>query len=73
MNVPINFKLMLALLITLFSTAQLGCTAILGAYVGRILTQVKGRPLFVISEQVASPFRFGLAPPVAGEAHTGRR
>ena len=59
----------LALLITLFSTAQLGCTAILGAYVGRILTQVKGRPLFVISEQVASPFRVGLSAPVAVEVN----
>jgi dolichol-phosphate mannosyltransferase len=52
----------LAFLITLFSTAQLATLAILGAYVGRIFTQVKGRPLFIVDKRVGSPFRVGLSP-----------
>ena len=52
----------LALLITVFSTAQLTCTAILGSYVGRIFMQSKGRPLYLIEEVVRSPLPIGLAP-----------
>jgi hypothetical protein len=37
-----------------FSTMQLACLGILGAYVGRIFQQVKGRPLYMIDEVVSS-------------------
>ncbi|MDP3196648.1 MAG: glycosyltransferase family 2 protein [Tabrizicola sp.] len=43
----------LALLVILFSTAQLTCLAILGEYVGRAYMQTKGRPLFLIEEVVS--------------------
>jgi glycosyltransferase involved in cell wall biosynthesis len=42
----------LALIQVFFGVGQLGCVAIMGAYVGRIYTQVKGRPLFMIDEVV---------------------
>jgi dolichol-phosphate mannosyltransferase len=45
----------LALLIVFFSVGQLGCLAIIGAYVGRIFMQVKGRPLYMIRTVVAGP------------------
>ncbi len=48
----------LALILVFFGVGQLGCLAIIGAYLGRIYTQVKGRPLFMIDEvvgQVAAP------------------
>jgi dolichol-phosphate mannosyltransferase len=38
-----------------FGVGQLGCLAIMGAYLGRIYMQVKGRPLFLIDEVVANP------------------
>jgi polyisoprenyl-phosphate glycosyltransferase len=42
----------LALIQVFFGTGQLGCLAIIGAYLGRIYTQVKGRPLFMVDEVV---------------------
>ena len=42
----------LALIQVFFGVGQLGCLAIMGAYVGRIYTQVKGRPLFMVDEVV---------------------
>ena len=57
----------LALIMVFFSTVQLACLGILGAYVGRILQQVKGRPLYLIDEIVSSEAVSG-----AGEA-TPRR
>ncbi|MGC1305376.1 MAG: glycosyltransferase family 2 protein [Caulobacteraceae bacterium] len=42
----------LALITVFFGVGQLGCIAIIGAYLGRIYTQVKGRPLFMIDEVV---------------------
>jgi polyisoprenyl-phosphate glycosyltransferase len=44
----------LALLIVAFSTAQLGCLAVISMYLGRIFIQVKQRPLFLVSEIAAS-------------------
>ncbi len=44
----------LALIMIFFSTMQLACLGILGAYVGRIFQQVKGRPLYMIDEIVSS-------------------
>ncbi len=44
----------LALIVIFFSTVQLACLGILGAYVGRIFLQVKGRPLYLIDEVVSS-------------------
>jgi polyisoprenyl-phosphate glycosyltransferase len=44
----------LALIMIFFSTVQLACLGILGAYVGRILLQVKGRPLYMIDDIVSS-------------------
>jgi dolichol-phosphate mannosyltransferase len=40
----------LALIMIFFSTTQLACLGILGAYVGRIFQQVKGRPLYMVDE-----------------------
>lgn len=40
----------LAVITVFFSTMQLACVGILGAYVGRIFLQVKGRPLFLIGQ-----------------------
>lgn len=62
----------LALIIIFFSTMQLACLGILGAYVGRIFQQVKGRPLFLIDDVVASDFVAGGLPPLSapeGRAH----
>jgi dolichol-phosphate mannosyltransferase len=44
----------LALIMVFFGSSQLGCLAIIGAYLGRIHTQVRGRPLYVINEIVTS-------------------
>ncbi len=44
----------LALIMVFFGVGQLGCLAIIGAYLGRTYMQVKGRPLFMIDEVVAS-------------------
>jgi dolichol-phosphate mannosyltransferase len=44
----------LALIMIFFATVQLACLGILGAYVGRIFLQVKGRPLYLVDEVVAS-------------------
>jgi glycosyltransferase involved in cell wall biosynthesis len=44
----------LALIMIFFSTMQLACLGILGAYVGRIFQQVKGRPLYMIDEIVTA-------------------
>ncbi len=40
----------LALIMVFFGISQLGCLAIIGAYVGRTYMQIKGRPLFLIDE-----------------------
>jgi dolichol-phosphate mannosyltransferase len=40
----------LALMMVFFGISQLGCLAIIGAYVGRTYMQLKGRPLFLIDE-----------------------
>ena len=42
----------LALIVVFFGVGQLGCTAIVGAYVGRIFMQIKGRPLYLIQRVV---------------------
>jgi len=42
----------LALINVFFGVGQLGCLAIIGAYVGRIFMQVKGRPLYMVSKIV---------------------
>ncbi|HTK36676.1 MAG TPA: glycosyltransferase family 2 protein [Caulobacteraceae bacterium] len=44
-----------ALITVFFGIGQFGCLAIIGAYLGRIYMQVKGRPLYLIDEVVASP------------------
>ena len=45
----------LALIMAFFGVGQLGCLAIIGAYLGRTYMQVKGRPLFLIDEIAAAP------------------
>ncbi len=42
----------LALIQVFFGVGQLGCLAIIGAYLGRIYTQVKGRPLFMVDDVI---------------------
>jgi dolichol-phosphate mannosyltransferase len=44
----------LALITVFFGIGQFGCLAVIGAYVGRTYMQVKGRPLYLIEEVVAS-------------------
>ncbi len=44
-----------ALITVFFGVGQLACLAIFGAYLGRMYTQLKGRPLFLIDEITASP------------------
>lgn len=44
----------MALITVFFGISQLGCLAIMGAYLGRIYMQVKGRPLYLVNEVVAS-------------------
>ena len=44
----------LALISVFFGVGQLGCLAIIGAYLGRVYMQVKGRPLYLIDEIVNS-------------------
>lgn len=57
----------LALITVFFGIGQLGCLAIIGAYLGRIYMQVKGRPLYVVDEVIAS------SQPEVGEERDGRR
>jgi hypothetical protein len=45
----------LALMVVFFGVGQLGCLAIIGAYVGRLYQQAKGRPLYMIDELVSRP------------------
>lgn len=47
----------LALISVFFGVGQLGCLAIMGAYLGRTYMQVKGRPLYLIDEIASSPDR----------------
>jgi glycosyltransferase involved in cell wall biosynthesis len=65
----------LALISVFFGVANLGCLAIMGAYVGRTFMQVKGRPLFLIDEIVTSPPAAELAadpaPAAAADVHAG--
>ena len=42
----------LALIIIFFSTVQFACLGIMGAYLGRIFMQVKGRPLYLVDEEI---------------------
>jgi glycosyltransferase involved in cell wall biosynthesis len=51
----------LAILIAFFSTAQMGCLAVLSVYIGRIFVEVKRRPLFLVEEIVASDARLALS------------
>ncbi len=53
----------LALIVAIFSTAQLASLAVLSVYVGRIFTQVKNRPLYLIDQMVKSEASVGLATP----------
>ncbi|HEX7887268.1 MAG TPA: glycosyltransferase family 2 protein [Phenylobacterium sp.] len=45
----------LALMTAFFGIGQFACMAIIGAYLGRVFVQVKGRPLFYVDEIVGSP------------------
>jgi dolichol-phosphate mannosyltransferase len=45
----------LALIVIFFGVGQLGCLAIIGAYVGRIFMQIKGRPLYLIQSVIRAP------------------
>ena len=58
----------LALITVFFGVSQLGCLAILGAYLGSTYMQVKGRPLYLI-DQVVGP----MAPGSEGAGTDGRR
>jgi dolichol-phosphate mannosyltransferase len=43
-----------ALITIFFGVAQLGCLAIMGAYLGRTYMQVKARPMYMIDEITSS-------------------
>jgi dolichol-phosphate mannosyltransferase len=45
----------LAILIVFFGSGQFFCLGIIGAYVGRIFVQVKGRPMYMIDEISVDP------------------
>jgi len=45
----------LGVMISFFSIGQLLCLAIIGAYLGRVFMQVKGRPLYFIDQIVCTP------------------
>ena len=60
----------LALIMVFFGVSQLGCLAIIGAYIGRIFNQVKGRPLFLIDEVVTHPDVSAPAIDPVGGVHT---
>ncbi len=53
----------LALIVAIFSTAQMACLAVLSVYVGRIFVQVKARPLYLIDELAQPAARVGLSAP----------
>ncbi|HUO54035.1 MAG TPA: glycosyltransferase family 2 protein [Rhodoblastus sp.] len=57
----------LALIVAIFSTAQMASLAVLSIYVGRIFTQVKMRPLYIIDEVDRSPAKVALTAPDAPE------
>jgi dolichol-phosphate mannosyltransferase len=42
----------LALIMIFFATVQFACLGIMGAYLGRIFMQVKGRPLYMVDEEI---------------------
>lgn len=44
----------LALINVFFGISQLGCLAIIGAYLGRTYMQVKGRPLYMIDDVISA-------------------
>ena len=50
---PVRGWTSLALVMVFFGVSQLACLGIVGAYVGRIFVQVKGRPLYMIDDVVA--------------------
>ena len=58
----------LALIVAIFSTAQLASLAVLSVYVGRIFTEVKNRPLYLIDQVVKSEASVGLAAPAPAPA-----
>jgi dolichol-phosphate mannosyltransferase len=53
----------LALIIAFFSTAQMASLAVISIYIGRIFTQVKMRPLYLIDEVERSEAKVALAHP----------
>jgi polyisoprenyl-phosphate glycosyltransferase len=55
------------LTILLIGGIQLVRTGVLGEYIGRIYTETKGRPSYVIRERIVQPDP-GLAPPAPGIA-----
>lgn len=59
----------LALITVFFGVSQLGCLAILGAYLGSTYMQVKGRPLYLIDEVI----RPAKHPDGQGKGPDGRR
>jgi glycosyltransferase involved in cell wall biosynthesis len=63
----------LALISVFFGVSQLGCLAIVGAYLGRTYMQVKGRPLYLIDEIVTSPAAPETADPGSKQRPPSRR
>jgi polyisoprenyl-phosphate glycosyltransferase len=55
----------LALIIALFSTAQMASLAVISIYIGRIFTQVKMRPLYLIDEVDQCEVKVALASPAS--------
>jgi len=49
---PIRGFATLAAAIMLFSGLQLICIGLLGEYVSRVFTEVKGRPLYLVAEEI---------------------
>lgn len=58
---PIPGFATLAASVTFFSGVQLFCIGVLGEYLGRVYTEVKARPVYIVAEEIdASPLARGL-------------
>jgi polyisoprenyl-phosphate glycosyltransferase len=47
----------MGLMVAFFGVGQLFCLAIMGAYLGRVFNQVKGRPLYFVDRIVTSSIK----------------
>ena len=63
----------LGLIMIFFATLQFACLGIMGAYLGRIFMQVKGRPLYLVDEEIGGDHKRGEDAKPRLEALSGNR